>query len=331
MSTIPEQSPTPSVRAYEPGDATDWDALVERSRSAHFLFKRGYMDYHADRFEDCSLMVIDSDRLVAALPASRSGDLVTSHAGLTFGGLVADASLTTRRTVAALTAVRDHLAAEGVAELVYKAVPHIYHAVPNEEDLYALFVLDARLVRRDVAAAIRPGLAPPASKGRRASVRQAEREGVEVSESSDFAEFMALEAEALERRHGRAPVHSAAEMALLAERFPDNISLHVARRAGELLAGVVAYETETVAHAQYIGASAAGESLHAADPVLDHLIRERFREKRFFDFGISTEDQGRRLNEGLVRNKESYGARAVVYDHYSLGCAGPPASRSSSA
>jgi hypothetical protein len=307
------------VRRYTASDAPAWDALVERSRSRHFLFKRGYMDYHADRFADQSQLVLDGGRLVAALPANRDGDLAVSHGGLTFGGLVSASALGVRRTLAALAAVRDELSRAGVRELIYKPVPHIYHVVPNEEDLYALSVLGARLVRRDVSCAIRPGAPLPRSKGRRASVARAAREGVTVERSEDFHAFMALEAEALRRRHGVQPVHTGDEMALLAGRFPEHISLHVARRDGALLAGVLVYETEAVAHAQYIAASEEGEAAHATDAVLDHLIRERYRDKRFFDFGISNERDGS-LNEGLMRNKESFGARAVVYDAYALDC-----------
>ena len=37
-----------------------------------------------------------------------------------------------------------------------------------------------------------------------------------------------------------------------------------------------------------------------------------------FDFGISTEQGGRYLNEGLIFQKEGFGARTVVYDTYEL-------------
>ena len=42
---------------YTPGKASEWDAFVRKSKNATFLFYRGYMDYHADRFEDFSLML----------------------------------------------------------------------------------------------------------------------------------------------------------------------------------------------------------------------------------------------------------------------------------
>ena len=59
---------------YTPDRAEEWDAFVRQSKNATFLFYRGYMDYHADRFADYSLMFYDKGRLCALLPANRKGE-----------------------------------------------------------------------------------------------------------------------------------------------------------------------------------------------------------------------------------------------------------------
>jgi hypothetical protein len=304
------------VRPYEAGDRELWDQLVEESRSRHFFFRRDYMDYHRDRFEDASRIVFEDGTPVAAFPANRSGSEIVSHGGLTFGGILSGPKLTTRRTVEVLPALLASYAAEGVETLRYKAVPAFYHLVPAEEDLYALFLAGATLVRRDCAAALRPAHRPRPSKGRRAAVRQARAAGFEVGREDAFGEFMRLEDEALRRRHGTAPVHTPAEMEMLAATFPDNIKLFTARRDGELEGGVLIYETAAVAHAQYIAGTERAYSEHALDAVVAHLIEEEYAAKPWFDFGISTTEEGRNLNTGLMRNKESFGGRAVAYDTY---------------
>jgi hypothetical protein len=304
------------VRPYEAGDRELWDRLVEESRSRHFFFRRDYMDYHRDRFEDASRIVLEDGTPVAAFPANRSGSEIVSHGGLTFGGILSGPRLTTRRTVEALRAILASYAAEGATTLRYKVVPAIYHLVPAEEDLYALFVADAELVRRDCAAALRPAERPKPSKGRRAAVRSARAAGFEVGREDTFGEFMALEDEALRRRHGTAPVHTPAEMETLAAALPENIKLFTARRDGELEGGVLIYETPAVAHAQYIAGTERAYAEHALDAVVAHLIEEEYTAKPWFDFGISTTEEGRNLNTGLMRNKESFGGRAVAYDTY---------------
>jgi len=307
-----------TVRRFAPGDEHRWNTLVDAAPRRHFFFRREYMTYHADQFTDFSLVVCAGEQPVALLPASIDGPAVTSHGGLTFGGLVAAPSLTARRTLDAFGRLLGFLGQQGVRTLVYKAMPHIYHMTPAEEDLYAVFRHDARLVRRDISSTVRPRERRMMTKGRRSAVAQGRRRGIRVRECRDFAAFMAIDRDALTARHGVEPAHTAAELELLAARCPREISLTAAFAGEEMMAGVVVYETPVVAHAQYIAATAEGYEAHALDVVIDHLLSVRYRDKRYFDFGISTTRAGRDLNEGLIRNKESFGARATSYDVYEL-------------
>ena len=85
-----------------------------------------------------------------------------------------------------------------------------------------------------------------------------------------------------------------------------------------MLGGVVIYSSDTLAHAQYMAVTQEGRHLCALDVVLSTLLSDVYADKKFFDFGISTEKNGSYLNEDLAAFKESWGARAVVYDTYEL-------------
>ncbi len=204
----------------------------------------------------------------------------------------------------------------GVSRLVCKPVPHIYHMAPAEEELYALHVAGGVLIKREVSAAVVPGASPGYTVERRRALARALRAGVVVAEDDHIEDYMALLRDILRDRHGVDPVHTAAEMRLLANRFSDTIRLFTARLDGEMLGGVLVYETPRVAHAQYIAAGSRGQELGANDMVFDHLLADVYRDK-CFDFGISNERSGD-LNAGLMRNKEGFGARAVVHDRYLL-------------
>lgn len=307
-----------AVRAYDPGSSTAWNELVATSKNGTFLFDRGYVDYHADRFRDASLTFHDGGRLLAVLPATRKDGRAVSHAGLTFGGVVCDHRMTISAMLEVFEALVQHLRAQGVTEFIYKAVPHIYHRLPAEEDLYALQRSGAALYRRDLSSALSARERIRPSKGRRYEVAKGKNRKVEVRETGDYAEFMAIERRQLLDRHGVEPVHTADEMILLASRFPASIRLFGAYLAGVMVGGVVIYESAMVAHAQYIAASDDGREVAATDVVLDHLINDVYAGKPYFDFGISTVDDGRVLNAGLARYKESYGGRAITYDHYRI-------------
>ena len=116
------------------------------------------------------------------------------------------------------------------------------------------------------------------------------------------------------------PVHTCEEMQMLRDRFPQNIRVFVSRLDGEAApqAGVCMYDAGTVAHAQYIATTPQARKLNLLTPLFHHLISEVFADRRYFDFGISTEDNGNYLNTGLLRQKFSYGGTGVTYDRYSL-------------
>lgn len=139
-----------------------------------------------------------------------------------------------------------------------------------------------------------------------------------VERSLDFLSFMAIAETNLQARHGGRPLHTAAEMQLLAGRFPDCIKLYTVNRAEEMLGGVIIYESQNVAHGQYRNATAEGMKIGALDLVVDVLMNDFYREKPYIDFGTSMLENGRTLNTGLIYNKESCGGRATVYDSYEL-------------
>ncbi len=328
-----------ALQPYRPELARLWDETVEKVRQRSFLFLRRYMDYHSNRFRDRSLMVADAGgQMVALLPACehpKEARLVVSHAGLTYGGLLLTPQCRTADALEILSACRDHYAALGYTEWVCKPVPHIYHCYPAEEELYALFRLGARLTARGVSTAIRLADAYPFSTLRQRKVKKAQRlPGLRLAEGADrLADFWKLLRDVLQQRHGCDPVHSLPEMQLLADRFPQQIRLFAAlwpqAEGGEtLLAGCWVFLCQRVAHVQYIAASETA----CQNGVLDWLFAQLIAwlpthcpAVEYLDFGISTEQDGKWLNEGLIFQKEGFGGRAVCYDQYALRLTPPSA------
>ena len=143
------------TRRYGISNKKEWDVFLGDSKNGVFLFARDYMDYHSDRFQDHSLMFYDkSDHLLATLPANLEGQTLSSHSGLTFGGMICGYDMTTATMLLIFDSLLEYMTQQGMSELIYKAIPWIYHRVPAEEDLYALFRNGARLIRRDVASTI---------------------------------------------------------------------------------------------------------------------------------------------------------------------------------
>lgn len=299
---------------------TVWDSFVDESKNGTFLLKRDYMDYHSDRFDDFSLMAYaDSGRLVALLPACVSGDTVYSHRGLTYGGWVMSLKhFDVTVMLEVWDAMTAYMKAEGVKHLQYKAIPHIYHRYPAEEDIYALFRNGGKMSASYVSTAIPLDTPLAFNENARRGMKHAVKAGVTVEPSEDFGVFWEILSQLLGERYGTSPVHTLQEMELLHGRFPENIRLYVAKHEGRVVAGTVMYLCGRVAHAQYIAASPEGKELKALPLLFDYVMKNGCAGCRYFDFGTSNEQGGYYLNEGLVRQKCGMGGRAIAYNIYQV-------------
>lgn len=310
-----------SLRRYTANDAPLWDAFVEGSKNGTFLLKRAYMDYHADRFHDHSLLFFDSKaHLIALLPACQDGETLYSHRGLTYGGLITTEAIQVEQVIEVFNVLNTYLAGQGIKKVVYKPVPQIFHSYPSDEDLYALFyVCDAKLIGRNVASVVPFAKALKWSENRRRNANKAMKSGITVSRSTDFAKFWEILEDNLERTYKSKPVHTLNEIEKLAKVFPENINLYMAfSQTGEPLAGVLLYITQGVAHTQYISASEQGKAQHALDALFYTLMHQEDIKagKTYFDFGTSNGDNGHYLNTSLIHQKQGFGGRAVCYDIY---------------
>lgn len=322
------------IRRYTPADKGSWDNFLDRSRNATFIFRRGYMDYHSDRFEDFSLMAFRGDRLCALLPADVTPDgVLHSHRGLTYGGwILPDSHLDGSGVLGIFEAAAGFCVREGIGALDYKALPFIYASSPSQEDIYALFRLGATITETDLSSALNL-LSPPGfnTLQRRLLRKATSLSPVVVSSPPEgewnVAPFWSMLSSCLEERHGANPVHSLAELQMLRDRFPSNIRIWMVLSplSGLPAAGVCLYVSRRVVHCQYICTTPEGRDLNLLPYLFDLLINREYsfvanplQSQRWFDFGTSNEDSGRMLNEGLLRQKFSFGATGVAHIRFNV-------------
>ncbi len=305
------------IKRYTPDDEKAWNAYVDKARNATFLFHRGYMDYHSDRFRDHSLLFYVGNRLHSILPAHEQGEWFCTHRGLTYGGLVMNMDVTSADVVQLFLELNDYLRQQGFRHVLYKPVPWVYHQVPSEEDLYPLFWhCHARIASRDVGTAVDLQQHIRWRRLRRRSLKHAQEAGITVECSEDFASFWQILTDNLQTNYHVSPVHSLDEIRLLHSRFPRQLVLYMALLNGEPVAGLVVYLSPQVVHAQYSSATPLGKELGAMDALYDHVMNRVYADYRYLDFGRSTEGDGSVLNASLVSQKEGFAGRTICYDTY---------------
>jgi len=275
------------------------------------------MDYHSDRFTDHSLMMYKDEELIAVLPANIKDEIVYSHQGLTYGGFVLNEKCKLFDALEAYKAMLQFLFSEGITSLYFRVIPSFYNLLPSDELEYFLFRSGATLEKRDVLMVIDYAYKLRFQKNRREGINKAIRNGLTVTIDNNYDTFWnEILIPNLKQKHGIAPVHSLDEIKLLASRFPDNIKQVSVYKEDKMVAGTTVFLTKTTVHPQYVSGNPDKNFFGSLDLAYNFIINECWQDKRYFDFNISSEENGEVLNSGLIFWKETCGARTWKADNY---------------
>lgn len=307
-----------TVRRFTPDNCDRWNSFVKSAKNGTFLHDRGFMEYHSDRFTDHSLVIEKNDQIVALLPANQTEEILHSHAGLTYGGLITGKTMSASLMMEIPSLIKSYMQNAGFEKLLYKSIPHVFHKYPAEEDIYALLMHGANIARTDLASVVDIHYGPSLSKSKRQGIKRAKMAGLTVEETNNFGPFWKILENRLSEAHQAMPTHSRNEITRLKNLFPNNIRLFQAVDTSEVHGGILVFDCEYTLHSQYMATTNFGRENAALDLIMSHLSNTMFEDKRWFSFGISTTNGGKILNSGLARQKEMFGARSVVFHQYEL-------------
>ena len=310
------------IRRYRDHDAEIWDNFCHDAINATFLHRRKFISYHGDKFHDESVLFYYDGRLVGVMPAARDltdDQQVVSHPGLSYGGIVHQGWLCGQRMLDAMTDLLLYYKKLSYQRLLYKSLPYGFAIAPAQDDLYALFRLQAQRVRCDLTNILDLSSRRPPSTRRKRAISQAKKHVELVMGHECLPEFWPIVIDNLWRKHKLKPVHNLSEIMMLIDRFPNNIVFLGAKINGKIEAGLILFNSVKVWHSQYSCASEIGNSYSAMDLLLENAIAEATESGvRYFDFGISTDQAGMNINNGLFQYKYEFGGGAMVHETYKL-------------
>ncbi len=292
-----------------------WDSFVRRSKNGTFLLQRDFAEYHSDRFQDASVLVFQGQELLSVFIANRVGDKVYSHQGLTYGGLILPVDITYLKVEGIFQEVLNCYKGLKINTIEIKELPTIYTSQNCDELSFLAFKHNAEIFRKDITLVVDLDQPLNYSKNKKRNLKY--NDDFEIEICQDFTAFWEdVLIPNLNQKFGVSPVHSLEEIHKLRDLFPEQISLYTIKKEGVLVGGTVLFKTAKVIHAQYIAANPSGKSSNALDFLFDELLTKHSDGKRFFNFGIVNEDEGKTINEGLLRWKEGFGARTCVHNFY---------------
>ncbi|SFZ92702.1 hypothetical protein SAMN05428642_102901 [Flaviramulus basaltis] len=307
-----------NVIKYSSSNYDEWNKFVAESKNATFLFNRDFIDYHNNRFKDFSLLVYNKDKLVSILPANIIDNNIYSHQGLSYGGLILSFNSTFQCALASFYVILKFLFEQKINILFLKQLPKIYHLRPSDELDYLFFTLKGESYRKDVSMVIPLNTVFKLSTLRKRQLKKAHSNDLFIKLETDLTTFWNnILTPNLKKKYKTKPTHSLSEINMLREKFPNNILQYNVYYGDELLAGCTVFETDNVIHLQYI-ATKKEKNIGALDYLIYQLLTITYKDKDYFDFGTSMENEGKKINEGLLNWKQSFGASTLIHDFYKI-------------
>lgn len=308
-----------SIEAYNDNYKTSWNSFIDISKNGTFLFKREFIEYHKDRFEDSSLLIFKNSELIALFPSNIIKENIYSHLGLTYGGILVKHDIKFVQYLEIFKSLLKYLHKKSIKKIYIKQIPSIYISNFNSELDYLSFIVKAKIFRRDFISVIDLQNKFKISKDRYQGYKRGLKNNLTIKETDCFDEFWnEILIPTLSNKHSVRPVHNLEEIKKLKISFYNNIKQYNVYYGNQIVAGTTIFLTKNVAHVQYTGSNAQKNSLGSLDFLFYSLVTEFFSNYKYFDFGNSNEQQGMKLNKGLNYWKEGYGARSVIQDFYEI-------------
>ncbi len=307
-----------------------WNKFVANCNTPLLLFDRNFMDYHKNYFTDNSLLCYENSELIAVFPANKQDNILYSHKGLTFGGILTKPNTKFEIKEKIIQSIIIYLQNNNIKTLVIKQLPSFLQVVPDESEVYLWNFYSTNNKISDVKEAINPDINSVIDlaktnhwqKGKFSNIKKAIKNNIVIEKCSiideDYADFWHLLNTNLANRFGLKPVHSLEEIKLLANNFSNKISLFVAKKNNEIVAGTVLFDYGHCLHTQYIAANEIGKDLGATDLLISEIITEARKKYRFFSFGISNTRKGYEINKGLLEWKQGWGAEIKLHIFFKL-------------
>ena len=284
----------------------EWDEFVLTSSNGNWLQTRKFLrlqqGQEKDRYFTC--------RDASGHPLARiSGRLVdgrfVSHPKSTYGGVIFKKGLGVSEAVQATRGLLNVVLSRVEVPIAIRTPPSWLNAQGPEDDMFSLLYLGGAITRTTLSTVLPRGWFQPSSNRMR-QIRKAESLGIRATWDVAAPEAYELISRNLER-HGVTPTHTESQFEKLLE-LSDWVSLVGARdRQHGLASVIVLFHLPGAVHMQYIASDDEQRKLGALDVSVLEIVK-RFGKDCNISFGISTSGDGKSINDGLFKYKNSWGS-----------------------
>ena len=308
-----------TIRRYQSDDFVLWNDFIDQTITATFLFHRNFMEYHANRFQDYSLLVFEAEVLQAVFPANCIENRMYSHQGLTYGGFVFRSEVTSEGISAIIANTFDFLKKQSFVSCEIKEILPFYAPIHFSAIRESLNKHQTKVVGQKMNLAIDLHSDFKISKSKLKHYRRLQSEGLVVKKEADCSAFWQEVLEPLlQEKYNTKPLHSLAEINSLQSKFPNNIEQYNLYLDNEILAGITIFKKHKVIKSQYGATTENGKKFRALDYLFLYLIDHFKAEYNYFDMGTVDDDSELGYNEGLLNQKKELGCSVYSQNIYQI-------------
>lgn len=308
------------------------DFILDKNTNGEFINSLNYLAYHQEgRFADNSIVVVDEGSgvirgvFVAAENPSNSKSII-SHPGTTFAGIIINRKLSIKNAEEIVNMMLSYYE-KRYDSIIVKVRPEFFSVQPFGMIPYFLMergyqysmsglsnVIDISQIENEDA------LFLLYDTTKRNQIRKVLREKKFVFEEKKELrkEVWIAMNDTLEQKHNVHSTHTFEEMNELMGRVPNYISTYyVDTIDGEYGAFALIYRFKNVFHTQYLDTNYKYTGQYP-NLLLIHELIQIARKDGYskFSFGVSTENDGKFLNDGLFNYKAGYGGGSIIQEKY---------------
>lgn len=291
-----------------------WDDFIEKSRNGTIFHTRKFLSYHPEgRFKDCSLVLLHKGNIVSVLPAcltEENGRLIlASHQGSTYGGFVIPFKFGIEKSLAVVDLVLEFSESEGIEGIWMRYPENVFEIEPSQEIKFAMWHRGLRIDYIELSTSYNLTLYDSKVPITWEAKKSYERGVTCKFDDLNFQEFYNILYETLTSKYNSKPTHTLEEIYKLKELNKDKFVLVSTYYKNTLVGGMIVFLANSkAAHIFYSSIKKeCDKGIYLTDTLVDFTIRT-LKELgiKFVNYGISTEDRGRKINLNLFKFKERF-------------------------
>ena len=300
----------------------EWEKFISDSNNGTIFQKQAFLKYHINRtFVDGSLVIKNKGTIVAVVPAAIKENILYSHPGSSYGGIVLSHNLDFKMIHDILKVIDEYCIAQKYKALFLINSPSIYQKKSDQSLDYLLQWNGFKQTELYISHAVDMSktsdiLSLLTKRKRRYINNNQELNSLTFEEETYLDEFYDILI-ASKKKYNTTPTHSLDELIKLKDMFPQQIKLLVTRNENKIIGGsLIFFTNDNVALVFY---NTILEEYRESQIAMLQLYKCMEIAKKYnlhwIDFGVShtpEEENPLAPKFSLIHFKEQFNAKGVL-------------------